>query len=66
MKYLMLLLIMRATYECGTTSTVIGAGVSVATSGVNKHNKYGIAYGVGSQVGVMLPLVEIMKPRRIK
>jgi hypothetical protein len=41
------LLIMRATYECGTTSTVIGAGVSVATSGVNKHNKYGIAYGVG-------------------
>jgi predicted Zn-dependent protease len=22
---------------------------------VNKHNKYGQAYGVGSQVGVMLP-----------
>jgi hypothetical protein len=51
-----------------TTTQGIGAvGVSVATGGkVNKHNKYGKVYGVGSQVGVMLPLVEIMKLRLIK
>jgi hypothetical protein len=47
---------------------VIGAGVSVATSGQSEQTQqiWNQAYGVGSQVGVMLPLVEIMKPRRIK
>jgi Zn-dependent protease with chaperone function len=41
--------------------------VFLLTSGQSeKHNKYGITYGVGSQVGMMLPLVEIMKLRRIK
>jgi predicted Zn-dependent protease len=38
----------RATYECGTTSTSC-AGVSVATDEVNKHNKYGITYGITSR-----------------
>jgi hypothetical protein len=35
-----------ATYECGTTSTVIGAGVSVQDK-VNKTQQWNQAYGVG-------------------
>jgi hypothetical protein len=52
--------------SAGQLQQVIGA-VSVATSGQSETQQiWNQAYGVGSQVGVMLPLVEIMKPRRIK
>jgi primosomal replication protein N len=45
-----------ATYECGTTSTS-WCRVSVATSGQSEQTQqiWNQAYGVGSQVGVMLP-----------
>jgi hypothetical protein len=48
MKYLMLLLIMR-NVECGQLQQVIGAGVSVATSGQSEQTQqiWNQAYGVG-------------------
>jgi hypothetical protein len=43
----------------------IGAGVAVATSGKVKKQHMGQAYGLVLSL-VMLPLVEIMKPKPIK
>jgi predicted Zn-dependent protease len=52
----MLLLIMAQRMSAGQLQ-VIGAGVSVATSGRSEQTQqiWNQAYGVGSQVGVMLP-----------
>jgi hypothetical protein len=54
-----MLTITRATYECGQLQQVIGAGVSVATSGQSEQTQqiWNQAYGVWV-VGVMLPLVK--------
>jgi predicted Zn-dependent protease len=54
--YLMLLLITAQRMSAGQLQQV-GAGVSVATSGQSEQTQqiWNQAYGVGSQVGVMLP-----------
>jgi Zn-dependent protease with chaperone function len=56
-----------ARMSAGQLQQVIGAGVSVATSGQSEQTQQIWNQAMcWVQVGVMLPLVEIMKPRRIK